>query len=64
MISYKPLWEKLYDNKMTGTELREKANITTKTLARINKNEYISMKSIENICKALKCRIEDVIKII
>ena len=42
-ISYNKLWKKLIDNGMTKTELRLKADIGTSTLAKLGKNEQVSM---------------------
>ncbi len=62
MISYKPLWKTLIDRNMRQTELREKANFSKPTLAKMNQNEYISLEIIDKICKTLNCKIEDVIE--
>ena len=48
---------------MTKTKLREQAHFSTATLAKLSKNEYVSLEVIESICKALDCNIEDVIEI-
>lgn len=62
MFSYKPLLKQLVDKEMSKTELRLKAGISTVTLAKISKNENISMEALDKICTALECRIEDVIE--
>lgn len=43
MISYKPLLRLLLERDMSKTELREVIGFSTTTLAKISKNEYISM---------------------
>ena len=48
---------------MTKTQLRESIGFSTSTLAKMSKNEYVSLEIIDNICLFLKCEIEDVIKI-
>lgn len=62
MFSYSPLWKQLIDKNMTKTELREKANFSSPTLATMGKNEYVSMDVLDRICSCLNCRIEDVIE--
>jgi len=42
-ISYKRLWKLLIDKDMTKTQLREKADIATSTLAKLSKDEQVSM---------------------
>lgn len=48
---------------MTRTELRENVGFSTSTLAKMSKNEYVSLEIIDNICLFLGCNIEDVVKI-
>ena len=63
-ISYNRLWKLLIDKKMTKTELRLAADISTTTLAKLGKDETVSMDVMLRICKVLNCGIEDVIEII
>lgn len=62
MFSYKPLLKLLIDKDMTKTQLREQLGISMATLAKISKDEYISMKVLDDICNLLNCKIEDVIE--
>lgn len=63
MISYKPLFRLLLEKNMTKTQLRIAVGFSSTTLAKLSKGEYISLETIENICKYLNCKIEDVIEI-
>ena len=63
MISYKPLFRLLLERDMTKTQLREAVGFSPATLAKMSKCEYVSLETIENICKYLNCRVEDVIEI-
>ena len=62
MFSYKPLLKLLIDKNMTKTQLREQLGISMATLAKISKDEYISMKVLDDICNLLNCKIEHVIE--
>ena len=62
MFSYKPLLKLLIDKNMTKTQLREQLGISMATLAKISKNEYISMKILDDICSLLNCKIEDIVE--
>ena len=62
MFNYKPLLKLLIDKGMTKTQLREQLGISMATLAKISKDEYISMKVLNDICSLLNCKIEDVIE--
>ena len=63
-IRYNKLWKLLIDKKMTKTELRLAADISTTTLAKLGKDETVSMDVMLRICKVLNCGIEDVIEIV
>lgn len=62
-LSYNKLWKLLIDKGMTKTEMRLKADISTTTLAKMGKNETVSMEVLLRICKVLKCDISDIMKI-
>lgn len=64
MICYDRLWKTLVDNHMKKTELRDKIGISNATLAKMGKNEPVNLKIIDNICRELHCRIEDVVEIL
>lgn len=63
-VNYKPLWHTLIEKDMNREDLKKSANITSNIVARMGKNEYINLESIEKICLALNCRIEDVVEIV
>jgi len=63
MVSYNPLWHLLIDRKMGKLEMCRAAGIATSTLAKLGKNELVSLDVIARICKALDCRIEQVVEI-
>ena len=59
-ISYNKLWKLLIDKKMGRTEMALNAGVTKNVLARLSKDEPVSMGSMEKICKYLDCNIGDV----
>lgn len=62
MFSYKPLLRLLVEHDMTKTQFREATGISTATLAKISKNEYVSMETLDSICKYFKCRIDEIVE--
>ena len=62
-ISYNKLWKLLIDKGMTKTELRLKADIATSTLAKLSKNEQVSMEVLLKICKTLNCDLPDIVEV-
>ena len=64
-ISYEPLWETLQrSGNMSMTEMRKRTGIATATMAKLKKNESLTLAMIDKICCGLGCNIEDVVKII
>lgn len=63
-ISYKPLWRLMVEKDMKKLELRDLIGMSNNTLARLGKNEPVSMEILERICVALDCRIEDIVEFI
>ena len=61
-VSYKKLWELLIDKEMTKVELREKAGISTGTLAKLGKNENVTTDVLVKVCEALDCDISDIME--
>lgn len=60
-VDYKKLWKLLIDkNIKKKTDLITMAGISTNILAKMNKGEYVSMESIQKVCKALNCDVGDI----
>ncbi len=63
-ISYNKLWKLLIDKGMTKTQMRLQADISTTTLAKLGKNETVSMDILLKICKLLDCNVGDIMDVI
>jgi DNA-binding Xre family transcriptional regulator len=61
-VSYNKLWKLLIDKNMTKTDLRLKADIGTSTLAKLGKNEQVSMDVLLRICQVLNCDFNDIVE--
>ena len=62
MFSYKPLLHTMIEKDITKTQLCQMLGCSKATIAKISKNEYVSMEILDKICILLDCRIEDVIE--
>jgi putative transcriptional regulator len=62
-ISYKRLRDILYDNDIKMKVLEKDTGISHTTLSKINKDEYISLESLETIARYLKREIGDIISL-
>lgn len=62
-VTYKPLWDLLKDRDIKKTHMSKAIGISTSTLAKLNKNEYVSLEVLVRICKYLKCQLSDICQI-
>ena len=60
---YRNLWKLLIDRKMTKSELRERAGISSVTLAKLGKDENVTTDVLLKICAALDCGIADIMDV-
>lgn len=61
--TYNRLWKLLIDKRMTKTEMRKAAGISTNILAKMGKDEPVAMDSLAKICAALDCTLDDIVEI-
>lgn len=59
-VDYTKLWKLMIEKKINKTQLKEKAHISTNAVAKLGKNEHVSLDTLEKICTALDCNIEDI----
>ena len=64
MITFDKLWSTMESKGFSTYKLREKCGIDSKTIRRLKANENIETKTIDKICTALNCRIEDIAEFI
>ena len=60
--SYNKLWKLLIDKGINKTELRSLAGLSTNVIAKLGKNQPVSMESLTKICAALECDIGDILE--
>ena len=63
-ISYNCLFKLLIDKGLKKTELAKLAGLTPGTLAKLSKNETVSMESLIKICTTLNCTFDEIVEII
>lgn len=62
-VSYNKLWKLLIDKNMKKKELREAAGISNTLIAKLGKNENVTVEVLVKICTALDCNIEDIMEL-
>jgi DNA-binding Xre family transcriptional regulator len=63
-FSYNRLWKLLIDKGHTKKTLREMTGVSTNIIAKLGRNEPVSMETLGKICVALDCELEDIAEII
>ena len=63
-VSYKKLFKLLIDKDLKKTEFAKQAGISPNTLAKLSKNEFVSMEIMVRICRFLDCNIDDVMDVL
>lgn len=63
-ISYNNLWKLMIDKGLNKSELREITRIGTNTLAKLSKNQPVSMEVLMKVCEKLDCDLTDVCEFI
>ena len=63
MISYNPFYKNLGKKRITLYQLINDYFIPAGTIQRIRNNESLTLKSIEQLCRILKCNVNDIVSI-
>ncbi len=62
MVNYKKLFHVLIEQDMTNAQLRQKAGFSANIMTRIKHNKYVSLESLEQICRVLNCKLDDILE--
>lgn len=62
-VKYERLWKLLIDNHMKKTDLINTCHLSSNVIARLGKDKYVSMETIDKICQYFHCNIEDIMEI-
>ena len=58
-ICYDKLFHLMIDKKISNSQLKDLAGVSANIITRLKRDEYISTESIEKICLALNCGVDD-----
>lgn len=61
MISYEPLYNTLKERGISTYRLIETYNISRSLLDRLKHNKPITTVTLNDLCRILKCRVEDIL---
>lgn len=63
-VCYDKLFHLMIDKKITNAQLMRKANFSANIVARLKQNGYISMESLESICRVMQCGVDDILEFV
>ena len=61
-ICYDKLFHLMIDRKISNVQLKNMAGISANVITRLKREEYVSIESIEKICLALNCGVDNVLE--
>ena len=60
MIVFDRLWDVMKEKNISTYQLREKCGIDSKTVRRLRANDNMETKTLNKLCTALSCKLEDI----
>ena len=63
-VSYNKFYKMLIDRKMKKKDICEQAGIATSTMAKMAKDENVSLDVLARICRALDCTMDDILDVL
>lgn len=61
-VSYKKLFHILIDRNISNVKLQQMAGYSANITTRLKNNTYVSLETIERICNALDCKVDDILE--
>lgn len=61
-VCYDKLFHKMIDKRISNVQLMTKAGLSANIITRLKRNTYISLESIEKICTALECTVDEILE--
>lgn len=61
-VSYKKLFHMLIEKDVSNAQLQQQCGFSANIITRLKRNNYISLETIEVICKILECGVDDILE--
>lgn len=49
---------------MSNAQLKEKDGFSANSITRLKRNEYVSIESVERICRVMECGVDDILEFV
>lgn len=63
-VTYKKLFHMLIDRGITPAQLQQQAGYSANISTRLRRDIYISLESVEKICRVLNCKVDDIVEFV
>lgn len=63
-VRYNKLFKLMIDRKMSNAELAAESGVSLNIITRLKRDQYIAMDTIEKICVALDCKVDDILEFV
>ena len=63
-VSHKKLFHLMIEKDISNVELQRRAGFSGNILTRLKRNSYVSLESIETICRVLDCMVDDILEFV
>lgn len=63
-VNYKKLFHLMIEKNLSNSDLQRKAGFSGNILTRLKRNRYVSLESIESICRVLECSVDDILEFV
>ena len=61
-VNYKKLFHMMIERDMTNAQLLKRAGFSANIITRLKRGSYISLESIESICRVMNCGVDDILE--
>ena len=61
-VSYKRLFHLMIERDLTNAQLMAEAKFSANIITRLKRNSYVSLDTIESICRVLNCGVDDILE--
>ena len=63
-VSYKKLFHVMIEKSITNAQLQKQAGFSANIITRLKRDDYISLETIESICKVINCKVDDILEFV
>ena len=61
-VSYKKLFHLMIEKNISNMELQKLAGFSANIITRMKREQYISLESVESICRVMDCGVDDILE--